>query len=164
MRESTCILRYKALCIAEVVSLSEAHYISFILYSERSLWCRLSGRFVISFKSYAILSLIMQAISQSGLTFHNLVGQALEDPAFLVCGGTLKFACQHRYPHEKSTTFLMSDNQLQLKGADACLVALAHSLGLKVDVKLRSEVDEHWDDDSHQVVDISQAHTTNGEH
>ena len=72
------------------------------------------------------------------------------------------FKCQHLYPHEKSSTF-STDNWLQLKGADACLVAIAHSLGLKVEVKLRSEVGEHWKDDLYHIEDISQASTTNGE-
>ena len=61
-------------------------------------------------------------------------------PAFLEAGGTLAFACQHMYPHE-SGAFLKTNIVLQLKGADACLVSVARSLGLAVDIKPRFDVE-----------------------
>ena len=102
-------------------------------------------------------------MSPSSLALHNLMEHALADSAFCSGGGTICFKCQHLYPHEKAPTFLMTDNSLQLKGADACLVAIALGLGLSVDIRLRSEVDPHWNDDSHHTEDISQAYTKNGE-
>ena len=106
----------------------------------------------------------MQALSPSSMELYSIMKQALADPMFQDRGEILRFACQHLYPHEKDSTFSMADDPLQLKGADRCLVAMAHSLGLDVDVRLRAEVDEHWDDKSNEIMDISQAYMTDGKH
>lgn len=57
--------------------------------------------------------------------------KALADPAFMKQGGTLAFACQHPLPHE-SYAFLDTHVYSQFKGADACIVAAALNLGLRV--------------------------------
>lgn len=56
------------------------------------------------------------------------------------------------YPHENKT-FLKTDIQLQLKGADACLVAAARNLGLAVEVKPHYEDEPRSDDESDDAED-----------
>lgn len=98
---------------------------------------------------------MLQDIRPSSLVLHNIMEQALANPGFLEKGATLAFACEHMYPHE-SKTFLKTDIQLQLKGADACLIATARGLGLAADVrshfnvKPRSDDYEEWSDDDNE--------------
>ena len=68
---------------------------------------------------------------------------ALAQPSFFGRGGTLRFACQHMYPYVKYRAFVPLDNQPQLKGADACLVAMAQSLRLAVRIRLCPNFDPH---------------------
>lgn len=76
----------------------------------------------------------VQAISPSSLALRRVIEEAVTTPGFLEEGGTLAFGCQHAYPHN-SKAFLSLGLEAQLKGADACLVAVAHDLGLPVCIK-----------------------------
>ncbi len=76
----------------------------------------------------------VQGVSPASLALRQVIEEALETPGFLEQGGTLAFGCQHAYPHN-SDAFLKTDFKPQLKGADACLFAVAEDLGLSVDVQ-----------------------------
>ena len=58
------------------------------------------------------------------------IEEALETPGFMEQGGTLAFGCQHAYPHH-SRALHKASFEAQLKGADACLMAVAQDLGWK---------------------------------
>ncbi|MCJ1359988.1 MAG: hypothetical protein MMC33_009991 [Icmadophila ericetorum] len=73
-------------------------------------------------------------INPTTLGLRQVLDAALETPGFLDQGGTLAFGRQHAYPHS-SNAFLKTDFEPQLKGADACLVAVARDLGLKSEIK-----------------------------
>lgn len=75
----------------------------------------------------------LQGINPSSLALRQILDEALQTDGFLEKGGTLAFGCQHAYNHN-SDAFLKADFKLQLKGADACVVAVARDLGLKVDI------------------------------
>ena len=76
----------------------------------------------------------MQGINPTSLALRQVLEAALETPGFLDQGGTLAFGCQHAYPHN-SDAFLKTEFEPQLKGADACVVAVACDLGLKAEVR-----------------------------
>ena len=80
---------------------------------------------------YTDLASTLQSVNPSSLALHNLLEEALNDPAFLKGDVTLAFKCQHIYPH-KNRTFFERNPHLQLKGADARLAAAARNLGLAV--------------------------------
>lgn len=61
-------------------------------------------------------------------------GRSTRDPWIPGPGGHACIWCQHAYPHS-SNAFLKTDFEPQLKGADACLVAVARDLGLKSEIK-----------------------------
>ncbi|EIE20653.1 hypothetical protein COCSUDRAFT_57220 [Coccomyxa subellipsoidea C-169] len=81
----------------------------------------------------------LRGVNPSSLALRQILDEALQTDGFLEKGGTLAFGCQHEY-HHNSDAFLDShfrfqaDLKLLLKGADACVVAVARDLGLKVDI------------------------------
>ena len=75
------------------------------------------------------LAFTLQEINPGSPALDNLLEEALANPDFLKDGMTLGFACRHVYPHKDKT---FRNRHLQFKGADACLVAAAHNVGLTV--------------------------------
>ena len=69
-----------------------------------------------------------------GSALYQTLKGALETSGFLEEGGTLAFGCQHAYAHNSKTT-LKAGIGTRLKGADACLFAVARELGLRAEVR-----------------------------
>ncbi len=80
----------------------------------------------------------MQALNFSCAPLMARMKHALAQPSFFRDGGTIRFACHHMYPY---VSFVTRDTQPHLKGADACFVAMARSLGLGVGVRLCGNLD-----------------------
>ena len=85
----------------------------------------------------------MQAMNITCTSLRICMEYALAHPAFLRRGGTLKLPCQHTYPHVENKAFVLTDDQPHLKGADACVVAMANSLDLRVCARMLPIVDPH---------------------
>ena len=106
----------------------------------------------------------MQAMNANCVSLLICMKHALAYPAFFGRGGTFRLACQHMYPHVKNKAFVLTDDQPQLKGADACTVAMAHSLGLKVCVRPLPDVGPRRNVKSDCEREAVQVHITDGEH
>ena len=77
---------------------------------------------------------LVQDVDISGLALCQKLKAALDTPGFLEEGGTLAFGCQHAYALN-SRFNPPSCIEERLKGADACLFAVAMDLGLSVQVQ-----------------------------
>lgn len=76
----------------------------------------------------------VQGVDIGGLALCQSLRVALQTPGFLEDGGSLAFGCQHAYAHNSSLA-RKQPIETQLKGADACLHAVATELGLRVAVE-----------------------------
>ena len=81
----------------------------------------------------------LQGVNPSSLALRQILDEALQTDGFLEKGGTLAFGCQHAYHHNSDAYMnadfrFQADLTLQLKGADACVVAVARDLGPKMDL------------------------------
>lgn len=113
---------------------------------------------------HAILSPIMQALSDDLLLLDGLMERALADPVLLGRGGTLIVPCQHMYPHKKNKPSVTPDNPLLMKGADACIMEMAYRLHLGVEVRLRSDLAPRHDVKTDVEKEVAEDYMTYGEH
>ena len=106
----------------------------------------------------------VQAMNASCVSLLICMKLALARSVFFGRGGTLELACQHMYPHVRNKAFVPTDDQPQLKGADACIVAMAHSLGLTVRMRMLPDVGPRRNVTSNCEREAVQVHIKDGEH